>query len=109
METVSEIYQYITANIYLEFLLILVISLIVALLGRLIVRQVLKPLAKKTKTMIDDLIIRSIGSVIFYIILVLGFKVGFNALGIETELYHSLVDTFLVLMVMIALLKVALL
>lgn len=94
------------ANIYLKFLLILVISLIVAFLVRLIVRQVLKPLAKKTKTLIDDLIIKSIASVIFYIILVLGFKIGFNALQVEAELYHSLVDTFLVIMIMIALLRI---
>jgi MscS family membrane protein len=106
MEIVSEIYQYIMANIYLKFLLILVISLIVAFLVKLIVSRVLKPLAKKTKTLIDDLIIKSISSVIFYIILVLGFKIGFNTLEIETELYHSLVDTFLVLMVMIALLRI---
>jgi MscS family membrane protein len=106
MQIVSEIYQFIMANIYLKFLVILVISIIVAFLMKLIVVKVLKPLAKKTKTLIDDLIIKSIASVIFYIILVLGFKIGFEALQVETELYHSLVDTFLVLMVMITLLRI---
>jgi len=94
------------ANNYLKFLLILIISLIVAFLVKLIVSQVLKPLAKKTKTLVDDLIIKSVTSVIFYLILVLGFKIGFQTLQVETKLYHSLVDTFLVLMVMIALLRI---
>jgi len=106
METVSEIYQLIISNIYLKFLLILVISLIMAFLVKLVVSQILKPLAKKTKTLVDDLIIKSISSVIFYIILVLGFKVGFQTLQVETSLYHSLVDSFLVLMVTIALIRV---
>lgn len=106
MQIVSEIIQFIMANNYLKFLLILVISLIVAFLVKLIVAKVLTPLAKKTKTLVDDLIIKSIASVIFYIILVLGFKIGFEALQVETELYHSLVDTFLVLMVMITLLRI---
>ncbi len=94
------------AHTYLKFLVILGISLIVAFLVKLIVARILKPLAEKTKTLVDDLIIKSIASVIFYIILVLGFKIGFQTLQIETEIYHSLVDTFLVLMVMIALLRI---
>jgi MscS family membrane protein len=106
MDTVTEIYRFIMANIYLKFLLILAISLIVAFVVKLIVSRILKPLAKKTKTLVDDLIIKSISSVIFYIILVLGFKVGFNTLEIETEIYHSLVDSFLVIMVMVALLRI---
>jgi MscS family membrane protein len=106
METVSEIYQFIMTNIYLEFLFILVISLIMAFLVKLVVVRVLKPLTRRTRTLVDDLIIKSIASVIFYIILVLGFKIGFSALQIENELYHSLVDTFLVVVIMIALLRI---
>jgi MscS family membrane protein len=106
MQIVSEIYQFIMASIYLKFLLILVISLIVAFLMKLIFVRILKPLAKKTKTIIDDLIIKSIASVIFYLILVLGFKIGFQTLQVENELYNSLIDSFLVLMITIALLQI---
>lgn len=106
MLTVSEIYQYIVANIYLKFLLILVISFIAAFLVKLIVSRVLRPLTKKTKTLVDDLIVKSIASVIFYIVMVLGIKISFQTLQVETEIFHSLVDTFLVLMVSIALLRI---
>ncbi|MFC2164573.1 mechanosensitive ion channel family protein [Acidobacteriota bacterium] len=106
MQIVSEIYQFIMANIYLKFLLILVISLLVAFIAKLIVSRILKPLAKKTKTLVDDLIIKSIASVIFYLIMVLGFKIGFQTLQVENELYNSLVDSFLVIMVMIALIRI---
>lgn len=106
MQAISEIYQFILDNIYLKFLLFLIASFVVAFLVKLVVTQILKPLAKKTKTLIDDLIIKSIAAVIFYIILVLGLKIGFQTLQVEAELFHSLIDTFLVLMVMIALLRI---
>jgi small-conductance mechanosensitive channel len=106
MSTVTEIYQIIMNNVYLKFLFILAVSLVVAFIVKLITTQVLRPLAKKTKTMLDDLVIKSISSVIFFIILALGFKIGFQTFQFETQIYNNLVDTFLVLFVAIALFRI---
>ena len=106
MSTITKIYQIIMGNIYLEFLFILLVSLIVAFIAKFILTQVLKPMAKKTKTKVDDLIIKSVSSILFYIILALGFKIGFETFKFETELYKSLVDTFLIFLVAIALIRI---
>lgn len=106
MSTIDKVYEYIMSHIFLEFLSILLVSLIVAFIAKFILRQVLKPLAKKTKTKVDDLIIKSITSILFYIILALGFKIGFQTFQFQVEIYNNLVDTFLVLLVVIALLRI---
>lgn len=106
MSIITKIYQVIMGNIYLEFLFILCVSLIVAFIAKFILAQVLKPLTKKTKTKVDDLIIKSVSSILFYIILALGFKIGFKTFKFETEVYNSLVDTFLIFLVSIALIRI---
>lgn len=106
MSPITKIYEYIMSNIYLEFLLILTVSLIAAFIAKVILIQVLKPLAKKTKTKLDDLIIKSISAILFYIILVLGFKIGFQTFQFETQIYNNLVDTFLIIFVVIALFRI---
>lgn len=106
MNIVPEIYKYIKSHAYLEFLFILAVSLLLAFVVKVILVQVLKPLTKKTKTKVDDLIIKSISSILFYIILVLGFKIGFQVFRFETQVYSNVVDTFLVLFVTIALLRI---
>jgi MscS family membrane protein len=94
------------SHIFLEFLFILFISLIVAFIAKFILIRILKPLAKKTKTKVDDLIIKSISSILFYIILAIGFKIGFQTFQLQVEIYNNLVDTFLILLVVIALLRI---
>jgi MscS family membrane protein len=106
MSTIAEIYKVIMGNIYLKFLFILVISLVAAFIAKLIMSQVLKPLAKKTKTMVDDLLIKSVSSIIFYIVLAIGFKIGFQTFQFETQIYNSLVDSFLIFFVAFALFRI---
>jgi MscS family membrane protein len=93
-------------NSYLKFLFILAVSLVAAFIAKLIMSQVLKPLAKKTKTLVDDLVIKSVASIIFYIVLALGFKIGFQTFEFETAIYNSLVDTFLIAFVALALFRI---
>jgi len=106
MDSVSNIFNSIIGNIYLKFLFILVVSVLVALLAKFIIRRVLKPLAKKTKTKIDDLIVKSISSIFFYIIIVLGFKIGIQHFEFETTIYSSIVNTLLILIVMTLALRI---
>jgi small-conductance mechanosensitive channel len=97
MDIVSKVFNFITENTYLRFLLILVISFIVAFIVKIIIKKVLKPLAQKTKTKLDDLIISSISSIIFYIVIVLGFRVAIQHFEFETSLYSNLVDSLLII------------
>jgi len=106
METVSNIFNSIIGNIYLKFLFILVVSVLVAFLVKLIMRQVLKPLARKTKTQIDDLIIKSIASIIFYVVLIVGFKIGIQHFEFETAIYSSIINSLFILVIMVMLLRI---
>ncbi|MGB6865273.1 MAG: hypothetical protein WBE11_06240, partial [Candidatus Aminicenantaceae bacterium] len=106
MGIITEIYKYILSNIYLKFLFILVVSLIVAFIAKFILIQVLKPLAKRTRTKVDDLIIKSVSAILFYIILALGFKIGLLTFPFPTQIYNTLVDTFLIFLVAIALIRI---
>ena len=65
----SEFIQSLLANRYIVFLIYLVASVLIAFIVKFIVRGILKPLAKRTKTKIDDIIIRSVSSIIFYLVL----------------------------------------
>lgn len=106
MKIVFDAFQFINRNLYLRFLLILAVALILAFVARFILKKVLKPLARKTKTKVDDLIIKSLSSIIFYIVLMLGFKVGLQNFELKTTVFNSLVDTFLILIASLFLLKV---
>ncbi|NOR15075.1 MAG: mechanosensitive ion channel [Candidatus Aminicenantes bacterium] len=103
---VSEIWAYILSNIYLRFLFTLLVALIIGVIVKLIVNRVLRPLALKTKTKIDDLIIKSISSVVFYVILALGFKIGFQHFEFESNIFNGVIDTLLIMIVSILILKV---
>jgi MscS family membrane protein len=99
MNAASEVIDFIYENIYLKFLFTLIVSVIIAFLTKLILQKVLKPLAKRTKTKVDDLIIKNTSSILFYIIIVIGFKTGLQYFEFETILYNNLVDTLLIIII----------
>ncbi|MDH5468452.1 MAG: hypothetical protein OEY25_13630, partial [Candidatus Aminicenantes bacterium] len=68
MSIINDVTQFIWGDVWLRFLTILIIAIIAAVLLKVILKTVLKPLTKKTKTKIDDIIIRSISSIIFYVV-----------------------------------------
>lgn len=106
MQSITELYESIMGNLYWRFLFILGITLIVAYIAKLIVKKILKPLAKKTKTKVDDLIIKSLASVIFYLILAVGFKIGFQHFDFESPVYNSVINSLLILIVCILLVRI---
>ncbi len=103
---IKEYTEFVLNNIYLRFLLTLVITLLVAYIHKLVLKRVLKPMAGKTKTKIDDLIIKSLSSVIFYVILAVGFKIGFQRFEFESALFLNIIDTVLVAVVTILILRI---
>jgi small-conductance mechanosensitive channel len=109
MNDVSNVSQFIWGNPYLRFLAVLLITIIIAFVAKFILKQVLKPLAKKTKTKIDDLIIKSISSIIFYVVLLLGFKVGVQdfELGENAQaVFNGVINTLLIFVVTLFLFKI---
>jgi MscS family membrane protein len=109
MNAVSDAFQFISENSYLRFLAVLVITIIIAFLAKIILKQVLKPLAKKTKTKIDDLVIKSISSIIFYIVLLLGFKFGLQNFELRENvqaIFDGIINTLLIFIITLLLLKI---
>ena len=106
MKILNEIISFIFGNIYLKFLMIVVISFVFAFLAKIIVKKVLKPLAKKTKTKIDDLIIKSLSSLVFYIVLLLGLKISIQHFEFKTTILQSLIDSFLIFIVSLLLIRI---
>lgn len=106
MDGLSNIFSRIIGNDYLKFLFILAVSVVAAVVAKTVFRQVLKPLTKKTKTKIDDLIIKSISSIIFYVVVILGFKIGIQHFNFGTEIYSSLVNSLFILIVVVMILRI---
>ncbi len=109
MKAVNEAFQFISENPYLKFLAILVITIIIAFLAKIILRQVVKPLAKKTKTKIDDLIIKSLSSIIFYIVFLIGLRVSVQNFELRENVqtvFEGIINTLLILAVSLLLLKI---
>ncbi len=106
MDSVINLFNSIIGNIYLKFLFILAVSILVAFLVKFVVLQVLKPLTKKTKTKIDDLIIKSMSSIIFYAVIVLGFKIGIQHLEFETGIISSIVNSLYIIIVALLVIRI---
>jgi len=106
MQTFNDIFQYIWNNDYLRFLLIAVFSLLAAVVAKFIVNRVLKPLAKKTKTKIDDLFIKSISSIIFYFVLFMGMKVGLQHIEFKSPFVSNLIDTLIIIIFMLFFIRI---
>lgn len=106
MSVINDIIQFISESVWLRFLAVLVITVVVAIISRFVLTAILKPLSKRTKTKVDDIIIKSIASIIFYIVLLIGAKIGLQQFTLETPFFQSLVDTLLILIVCIFLFKI---
>ena len=106
MDSVADIFNSILGNIYLKFVFVLAVSVLVAFVAKFIMRQFLKPLTKKTKTKIDDIIIKSISSIIFYAVIVLGFKIGVQHLEFETDVISSIVNSLYIIVVVLLVIRI---
>ena len=106
MNIINDVTQFIWGNVWLRFLTILLITVIAAILLKVILKTVLKPLTKKTKTKIDDIIIRAISSIVFYVVLLIGSKIGLQQFELRTTVFQNLVDTLLILIASIFFFKI---
>ena len=106
MDFINEAIQFISENVYFRFIAIMVITLVIAFILKIFLKVVLKPLVKKTTTKIDDIIVKSLSSLIFYVVLLVAIKVGLQHFELRTTVLQSIVNTLLVLIVTIFLLRI---
>jgi MscS family membrane protein len=110
MEFINDAVQFISGNTYLRFLSALVITFILALLSKFILKKVLKPLTKKTKTKIDDIIIKNLSIIIFYMVFLLGIRIGMQGLlqrfEFRTTISDSVINTLLIIVIGVFLFKI---
>lgn len=106
MASAYKVFQFIIANLYLRLLFIIAVSFLVAFLAKIVTKKILYPLTKKTKTKIDDLIVASVSSVIFYFILFLGVRLGIGYFKPPQVILISLVDSLLIVIFTLTLLKI---
>ena len=106
MKAFTDVFQFIWDNDYLRFLLIAFFSFIAAFVIKMIVAKILKPLAKKTKTEIDDLIVKSISSIIFYFSLFLGIKIGLQHFGFQSPILRNVIDSCIIFVTLLFVLRI---
>ncbi len=110
MGFINDAVQLISGNTYLRFLTALVITFILALLSKFILKRVLKPLTKKTKTKIDDIIIKNLSIIIFYMVFLLGIRIGMQGLlqrfEFRTTISDSVINTLLIIVIGVFLFKI---
>ena len=106
MQPVIDFLENILQNVYFKFLMALVVTLVLAFLAKLIMKKVLKPLAKKTKTVVDDLIVKSISSLVFYIILLVGLKIGLGYFQFQAEYHKTIINTFMILIIAVMIIRI---
>ncbi len=97
--------DYILSNLYLRLIIIAAAALAAAFVVKLILRFILKPLTRRTKTKIDDLIVKNLSSMVFYVVIAVGFKIGLSNVKLESNFIHSIIETVLVIIIAILIIR----
>lgn len=95
----KNVLAYVLANTILRFLLTLAGSIVLGWVVKLILIHVIRPFTKKTKNKVDDLIIRRLSSIVFYVIVAVGLESGLKVFDLQTTVFNSVVDSLLILIV----------
>jgi len=105
MGVIEKVVHSIQTDMYIRLLAILVITILAAFLSKAILKKILKPLTRKTKTKIDDIIVNNISSVVFSVIIILGIRIIAENLEWKTRIHHHLVDTLFILVMAVLLIR----
>lgn len=97
--------DFVLNHMYLRLIAIAVATVAASFLVKYFLRGVLRPLTRKTKTKIDDLIVRNLSSMAFYIVFVIGLKIGFNNVEFASPLFHSIIETLLIITIAILIIR----
>lgn len=85
---------------WMQALVIVVLTLLLTVIVRLVSRFVLIPLARKTKSDLDDVIIRAIQNFLFYSIPLVGLMVALTPFSLKTLVPRHILTSLLILVLM---------
>lgn len=97
--------DYVLSNLYLKFVFIAAATVAAAFLVKLFLKGVLRPITRKTKTDVDDLIVKNLSSMAFYIVFAIGLKIGFNYSKIDSPFAHGVIETLLIIIVAVLIIR----
>ncbi len=85
---------------WIQSLGIFILSLVLTVVARLSLRFVLLKLTQKTKSEVDDILIRAVKSVVTYLIPVIGLMLALTPLALQTSIPERILFSFLVVLLM---------
>ncbi len=85
---------------WIQSLGIFILSLVLTVVARLSLRFVLLKLAQKTKSEVDDILIRAVKNVVTYLIPVIGLMLALTPLALQTSIPERILFSFLVVLLM---------
>jgi uncharacterized membrane protein YbjE (DUF340 family) len=97
--------DYILNNLVLRLIVITAATVAAAFLVKFFIRGVLKPLTRRTKTKIDDMIVRNFSSMAFYVVFVIGLKIGLKSVEFASSIFHSIIETLLIIVISILVIR----
>ncbi len=100
MDALADMLSPYLENPWIQSLGIFILSLVLTVVGRWSLGFVLLGLAKKTKTDVDDILIRAVKNVITYLIPVIGLMVALTPLALQTSIPERILFSFLAVLLM---------
>ncbi len=106
MNVVRDIYDVIWDNPFLRCLAVNLVFIGIAFLTKVLFKKIIKPLALKTKTKVDDLIIKNITSIVFSIILIMGIHISIQHFTFNKDIIEQLLQSFLIILISMLLIRI---
>ncbi len=100
MNALADILSPYLENPWIQSLGIFILSLVLTVVARWSLRLVLLGLAQKTKTEVDDILIRVVKNVVTYLIPVIGLMVALTPLALQTSIPERILFSFLAVLLM---------
>jgi len=100
MDALADIRSLYLENPLIQSLGIFILSLVLTVIVRWSLRFILLGMAKKTKTEVDDILIRAVKKVVTYSVPVIGLMVALTPLALQTPIPERILFTILAVMLM---------
>ncbi len=99
MDAIADMLSPYLENPWIQSLGIFILSLVLTVVARWSLRFVLLGLAQRTKTEVDDILIRAVKNVVTYSIPVIGLMVALTPLALQTSIPERILFSFLAVLV----------
>ena len=100
MDALADLLSPYLENPWIQSLGIFILSLVLTVVARWSLRFVLLRLAQKTKTEVDDILIRAVKNIVTYSIPVIGLMVALTPLALQTSIPDQILFSFLAVLLM---------